>query len=43
VRDAAEIERDLILFARQSNGGLFVTAGAQAMAHRNLIIANSAY
>ena len=38
VRDAGEIERALTQFAGVSNGGLIVTAGALANAHRDLII-----
>jgi ABC-type uncharacterized transport system substrate-binding protein len=38
VRDAREIERSIIDFARGSNGGLIVTAGTQARDHRELII-----
>jgi putative ABC transport system substrate-binding protein len=38
VRDAGEIERDVAAFARESNGGLIVTATAAALAHRKLII-----
>ncbi len=38
VRDAGEIERDVAAFARESNGGLIVTASSGATAHRELII-----
>ncbi len=38
VRDAGEIERDIAAFARESNGGLIVTASSGAVAHRELII-----
>jgi putative tryptophan/tyrosine transport system substrate-binding protein len=38
VRDASEIERGIDAFARGSNGGLIVTAGAWAQIHRELII-----
>jgi putative ABC transport system substrate-binding protein len=38
LRDAGEIERAVAAFARVPNGGLIVTAGAGAIAHRNLII-----
>ena len=38
VRDAGEIERDVAAFARESNGGLIVTASAGAVVHRELII-----
>src|SRR5215475_15558006 len=37
MRDAAEIERAVAAFARSSNGGLIVTAGAVAVAGRELI------
>jgi putative tryptophan/tyrosine transport system substrate-binding protein len=42
VRDAGEIERAVAAFARGSNGGLIVTAGALTIAHRELIIALAA-
>ena len=38
VRDASEIERAVIAFARTSNGGLIVTGSALALVHRDLII-----
>jgi putative tryptophan/tyrosine transport system substrate-binding protein len=38
VRDAAEIERDVAAFARQSNGGLIVTGSSATAVHRELII-----
>jgi ABC-type uncharacterized transport system substrate-binding protein len=38
VSDAGEIERDVAAFARESNGGLIVTASTGAVAHRELII-----
>jgi putative ABC transport system substrate-binding protein len=38
VRDAGEIERDVAAFARESNGGLIVTASSGAIARRELII-----
>jgi putative ABC transport system substrate-binding protein len=38
VRDAGEIERAIIAFARESNGGLIVTAGAGVTLNRELII-----
>ena len=38
VRDAGEIERDVAAFARESNGGLIVTASAGAATHSELII-----
>jgi putative ABC transport system substrate-binding protein len=37
VRDAGEIERAVATFARGSNGGVIVTAGALATTHRELI------
>jgi len=39
MRDAAEIERAVAAFARSSNGGLIVTAGAVVVVRRELIIA----
>ena len=38
VRDAAEIERAVAAFARESNSGLIVTASAATLRHRDLII-----
>jgi len=38
VRDAGEIEREVAAFARESNGGLIMTASSGAIAHRELII-----
>jgi putative ABC transport system substrate-binding protein len=38
VRDVGEIERDVAAFARESNGGLIVTASAGAATHSELII-----
>jgi putative ABC transport system substrate-binding protein len=38
VRDADEIERTVAAFARSPNGGLIVTAGGSANAHRDLIV-----
>ena len=38
VRDAGEIERAVVAFARSPNGGLIVTGSALAVVHRNLII-----
>ena len=38
VRDASEIERAVVVFARVSNGGLIVTASALAQRHRDLIV-----
>jgi len=37
LHDAGEIERDVAAFARESNGGLIVTASAGSLAHRELI------
>jgi len=42
MRDAAEIERAVAAFARSSNGGLIVTAGAAAIAGRELLPALAA-
>ena len=42
VRDAAEIERALAAFARDSNGGLIVPAGAATNVHRDIIVALAA-
>jgi putative tryptophan/tyrosine transport system substrate-binding protein len=39
VREASEIERDVVRFAQSSNGGLILTASALSVVHRNLIIA----
>ena len=38
IRDAPEIERSIAAFARGPNDGLMVTAGAQGVVHRDLII-----
>jgi len=38
VRNAGEIERAIVGFARSGNGGLIVTGSATATIHRNLII-----
>ena len=38
VRDAGEIERGIVAFARSGNGGLIVTASALAAVHRDLIV-----
>jgi putative tryptophan/tyrosine transport system substrate-binding protein len=38
VRDGGEIERAVAAFARESNGGLIVTASSAASVHRELII-----
>jgi putative ABC transport system substrate-binding protein len=37
-RDPAEIERGIVAFARERNGGLIVTASQSALDYRNLII-----
>jgi putative ABC transport system substrate-binding protein len=37
-RDAGEIERAIIDFARSSNGGLIVTESGKSIVHRKLII-----
>ena len=42
VRDASEIDRDIMAFARGPNGGLIVTGSALALIHRELIIALAA-
>ena len=42
LRDAAEIERSVAAFARTSNGGLIMTAGALSAVHRDLIISLAA-
>ena len=42
VRDGDEIERALALFAQSPNSGLIVTSSAQAISHRDLIIALAA-
>jgi putative tryptophan/tyrosine transport system substrate-binding protein len=42
VRDAGEIERAVMAFARSSNGGLILTSSALALVHRDLIIALAA-
>lgn len=38
VRDAAEIERSIIAFAREPNGGLIVPLSGLAISHRDLIV-----
>jgi putative ABC transport system substrate-binding protein len=38
VRDVSEIERDIAVFARSSNGGVIVTASPEASHHRDLIV-----
>jgi putative ABC transport system substrate-binding protein len=42
VRDPAEIERAVAIFAHTPNGGLIVTASALAVVHRELIVALAA-
>jgi putative tryptophan/tyrosine transport system substrate-binding protein len=42
VRDAGEIERGIVAFARAPNSGLIVTSSALAVRHRELIIALAA-
>ncbi len=42
LRDALEIERDLVAFARSANGGLVVTSGAPSVRHRDLIVGMAA-
>ena len=42
LRDAAEIERSVAAFARTSNDGLILTAGALSAVHRDLIISLAA-
>src|SRR5262249_11184890 len=42
MRDAGEIERAVVAFARSPGGGLIVTAGPAATRHRDLIIALAA-
>jgi putative ABC transport system substrate-binding protein len=37
-RDPAEIERGIVAFARERNGGLIITASQSALDYRNLII-----
>jgi putative ABC transport system substrate-binding protein len=38
MRDAGEIERAVVAFARSPNGGLIVTAGGPTAVHRDLIV-----
>src|SRR6516165_8557982 len=38
MRDAGEIERAVVDFARPANGGLIVTTGASVSVHRDLIV-----
>src|SRR5262245_22741046 len=42
MRDDAEFERAVAAFARSSNGGLIVTAGAQVIVAREMILALAA-
>jgi putative ABC transport system substrate-binding protein len=42
VRDSSEIERELVSFAREPNGGLIVVPGPVTVIHRNRIIALAA-
>jgi putative ABC transport system substrate-binding protein len=42
VRDAAMIESAMAAFAKESNGGMIVTAGALPQRHRDLIISLAA-
>jgi putative ABC transport system substrate-binding protein len=42
VRDAGDIERAVAAFARAPNGGLIVTASAEAVVHRDLIVSLAA-
>jgi putative tryptophan/tyrosine transport system substrate-binding protein len=42
LRDAAEIERAVIAFARRPNGGLILPASALAAVHRNLVVSLAA-
>ena len=42
VRNRAEIERAVAVFARESNGGLIVVVSSAATVHRDLIIALAA-
>jgi len=42
LRDADEIERAVVAFAGQPDGGLIVTQGGQALLHRELIVALAA-
>jgi putative ABC transport system substrate-binding protein len=42
-RDASDIERGIIAFARSGNGGLIVTAGASANVNRARIVALAAH
>jgi putative ABC transport system substrate-binding protein len=42
MRDAGEIERSLMTFARSANGGLVVTGSPLAVVHRKLLVALAA-
>ena len=42
MRDAGEIERAVVAFAREPNGGLIATSGAAVLQHRELIVALAA-
>jgi putative ABC transport system substrate-binding protein len=42
VRDPGDIERNIAAFAREPNGGLVVSANANAIRHRDVIIAGAA-
>jgi ABC-type uncharacterized transport system substrate-binding protein len=41
-RDAGEIERSVVAFAREPNGGLIAASGARVLHHRELIVALAA-
>jgi putative ABC transport system substrate-binding protein len=41
-RDPGEIERGVVAFAREPNGGLIVASGARVLLHRELIVALAA-
>jgi putative ABC transport system substrate-binding protein len=41
-RDASEIERSVVAFAREPNGGLIAASGARVLHHRELIVALAA-
>jgi putative tryptophan/tyrosine transport system substrate-binding protein len=41
-RDAGEIERSIVAFAREPNGGLIAASGARVLHHRELIVALAA-
>jgi putative ABC transport system substrate-binding protein len=42
LRDAAQIEQDVVRFANSPNGGLILTGSAAAVVHQNLIVALAA-